>query len=339
MTLPYRTQVPLKPFNTFSLPASAEMYARASSDAEVAEALAFAEQKGMPVTLLGGGSNLLLTQDVEGLVVQVSTRGVNIIENRFDGAIVEAAAGEPWHPFVRHTLDLGLFGLENLSLIPGTVGAAPVQNIGAYGIELKDSFHSLMALDRRTGDMVEMSADDCEFGYRESRLKAELDRWAILRVRFKLNRQADLRLDYGPIRQRLASWKIEDPSPLDVSRAICEIRSEKLPDPLVLPNAGSFFKNPIVPETQAQQLRFEYPDMVMYPQADGTVKLAAGWLIDSLGWRGYRLGDVGVHENQALVLVNHGDANGMDVMMLAGRIKASVSACYGVELEIEPRVI
>jgi UDP-N-acetylmuramate dehydrogenase len=253
--------------------------------------------------------------------------------------LVEAEAGEPWHPFVQWTLAQGLVGLENLSLIPGTVGAAPVQNIGAYGVELKDLFAGLTALDRHTGELREFSLEECGFAYRDSLFKRESGRWLILRVRFALSRSAALHLDYGPVRQRLAEQGIDAPTALDVGQAICAIRSEKLPDPAVLGNAGSFFKNPVVPAALAQRLRAEHADLVGYPQADGQVKLAAAWLIERAGWKGFREGDAGVHRLQALVLVNYGSATGAQLLALAQRIQADIAQRFAVELEIEPNVL
>ncbi|MCY1519648.1 UDP-N-acetylenolpyruvoylglucosamine reductase [compost metagenome] len=253
--------------------------------------------------------------------------------------LVEAEAGEPWHPFVQWTLQQGFAGLENLSLIPGTVGAAPMQNIGAYGVELKDVFAGLTALDRQSGELREFSLADCAFAYRDSLFKREAGRWVILRVRFALSRTAALHLEYGPVRQRLAEQGITRPTAVDVSRAICAIRSEKLPDPAVLGNAGSFFKNPLVSAELAQRLCAEHAGLVAYPQADGLVKLAAGWLIERAGWKGYREGDAGVHRLQALVLVNYGQASGLQLLALAQRIQADIALRFAVTLEIEPNVL
>ena len=253
--------------------------------------------------------------------------------------MVEAEAGEPWHPFVQWSLAQGLAGLENLSLIPGTVGAAPMQNIGAYGVEIKDVFAGLTALDRQSGELREFALEECAFAYRDSLFKQQPGRWLILRVRFALSRKTALHLDYGPVRQRLQAEGIEQPTASDVSRAICAIRSEKLPDPALLGNAGSFFKNPLVPAERAERIRAEHADLVSYPGADGQVKLAAGWLIERAGWKGFREGDAGVHRLQALVLVNYGAATGAQLLALARRIQADILARFGVELEIEPNIL
>lgn len=331
--------VQLAPFNTFGVAATAEHFVQVHSDAELVEALALATERGWPVQVIGGGSNLLLSADVPGLVVRMASLGKRIVREEAGQVLVEACAGEPWHPFVQWSLAQGLVGLENLSLIPGTVGAAPMQNVGAYGVEVKDVFASLAALDRHSGEVHELAGEACAFGYRDSVFKQQPGRWVILRVRFALARQAPLHLDYGPIRERLALLGIEQPTALDVSQAICAIRQEKLPDPAVLGNAGSFFKNPVVPAAQAEALKARYPGLPSYPAGPGQAKLAAGWLIDQAGWRGHRDGAVGVHVHQALVLVNHGGGTGQQVLALAQRIQASVQARFGVSLEMEPNLL
>lgn len=339
MSLRVRQRVSLKAYNSFAVEASARLFAEAHDDDEVRQALACAVEQGLPLLLLGGGSNLLLTADVEALVLRMASRGIRVIQDDGERVLIEAEAGEPWHPFVQWTLQQGLVGLENLSLIPGTVGAAPMQNIGAYGVELKDVFAGLTALDRHSGELREFDLADCGFAYRDSLFKRETGRWVILRVRFALSRTAPLHLDYGPVRQRLAEQGVEVPTAADVSRAICAIRSEKLPDPAVLGNAGSFFKNPLVSAELAQRLRAEHVDLVAYPQADGLVKLAAGWLIERAGWKGFREGDAGVHRLQALVLVNYGQASGRQLLALAQRIQADIAQRFAVVLEIEPNVL
>lgn len=339
MSLQLHERYSLKPFNTFGIDAQARLFTEVSSDDQVREALALAAQRGLPVLVLGGGSNLLLTRDVEALVLRMGSRGLRILGEEGDQVLVEAEAGEPWHPFVQWTLAQGLAGLENLSLIPGTVGAAPMQNIGAYGVEIKDVFAGLTALDRQTGALREFNLADCAFAYRDSLFKQQAGRWLILRVRFALRRTAQLHLEYGPVRQRLQAQGIDSPTPSDVSRAICAIRSEKLPDPAELGNAGSFFKNPLVPVALAKRLRAEHADLVSYAAGEGQVKLAAGWLIERAGWKGFRDGDAGVHRLQALVLVNYGGASGAQLLQLAQRIQADIAARFSVHLEIEPNLI
>lgn len=339
MSLQVRQGVSLKPYNSFAVEALASHFAEAESDQQVQQALAYAQAEQLPLLLLGGGSNLLLTRDVEALVLRMASRGIRVVEDDGERVLIEAEAGEPWHPFVQWTLAQGMAGLENLSLIPGTVGAAPVQNIGAYGVELKDVFSSLTALDRHSGELRQFSLEDCAFAYRDSLFKRETGRWIILRVRFALRRSAALHLDYGPVRQHLAEQGISAPTAQDVSQAICAIRREKLPDPAELGNAGSFFKNPVVSAELAAQLRSVHADLVAYAQADGRVKLAAGWLIERAGWKGFREGDAGVHRLQALVLVNYGQATGAQLLALAQRIQVDIAARFGVELEIEPNVL
>ncbi|GLZ24127.1 UDP-N-acetylenolpyruvoylglucosamine reductase [Stutzerimonas stutzeri] len=336
MSLSLRRDFSLKPFNSFGIEAKARLFGEAHDDDEVREALRIAAREGLPLLPIGGGSNLLLTGDVEALVLRMASRGIRLLADEGGRVLIEAEAGEPWHAFVLATLEMGLAGLENLSLIPGTVGAAPMQNIGAYGVEIKDLFAGLTALDRQTGELRDFSLEECAFGYRDSRFKREAGCWLILRVRFALSRAAKLQLDYGPLRQKLAEQGVTAPTPADVSRAVCAIRSEKLPDPRELGNAGSFFKNPLVSAETAHALRAAYPDLVAYPQDAGLVKLAAGWLIERAGWKGFRDGDAGVHRLQALVLVNYGSASGAQLLALARRIQADIARRFGVELDIEP---
>lgn len=338
MTLQLQERISLKPYNTFGVEVSARWFAQAHDDAEVRAGIAAAVEKGLPLMVIGGGSNLLLTRDVEALVLRMASRGVRVVSDDGERVVVEAEAGEVWDDVVRWTLGQGFGGLENLSLIPGTVGAAPMQNIGAYGVEIKDVFAGLTALDRQSGELREFSLEDCAFAYRESRFKREPGRWLILRVRFALSRAAKLHLDYGPVRQRLTEEGVTAPTAADVSRVICAIRREKLPDPAVLGNAGSFFKNPVVSADQAAALRQRYSDLVAYPQGDDQSKLAAGWLIDKAGWKGFRDGAAGVHAQQALVLVNYGGATGAQLHALAQRIRDDIQQRFGVELEMEPNL-
>ncbi len=336
MSLQVQPQVSLKPFNTFGVDVRAQLFAEAHSDVDVREALAYATSHDVPLLVIGGGSNLLLTADIPALVLRMATRGIRVLSDDGNRVVIEAEAGEPWHPFVQHTLAQGFSGLENLSLIPGTVGAAPMQNIGAYGVEIKDVFAGLTALDRQTGELRDFSLEECNFAYRDSVFKQQPGRWLILRVRFALDRVAHLHLEYGPVRQRLTEQGIEQPTPTDVSRAICSIRSEKLPDPAVLGNAGSFFKNPLVSAAVVAQIKAQHPDLVAYAQPDGQMKLAAGWLIERAGWKGFREADAGVHKLQALVLVNYGAATGLQLLDLAQRIQKDIAERFNVELEMEP---
>ncbi|WP_159811487.1 UDP-N-acetylmuramate dehydrogenase [Pseudomonas sp. 18058] len=336
MSLQVQSQVSLKPFNSFGVDVRAQLFAEAHNDGDVREALAYAVAHDVPLLVIGGGSNLLLTADIPALVLRMATRGIRVISDDGNRVVIEAEAGEPWHPFVQHTLALGFSGLENLSLIPGTVGAAPMQNIGAYGVEIKDVFAGLTALDRQTGELRDFTLEECNFAYRDSLFKQQPGRWLILRVRFNLDRVAHLHLEYGPVRQRLTEQGIEQPTPTDVSRAICSIRSEKLPDPAVLGNAGSFFKNPLVSAAIVAQIKAQHPDVVAYAQPDGQMKLAAGWLIERAGWKGFREADAGVHKLQALVLVNYGAATGLQLLDLAQRIQKDIAERFNVDLEMEP---
>ncbi|ATR84202.1 UDP-N-acetylmuramate dehydrogenase [Pseudomonas defluvii] len=338
MSVQVLSGVSLKPYNTFGIDVRAAHFAEAHTDAEVREVLAHAAAQQWPVLVIGGGSNLLLTANIDALVLRMASKGVRILADDGQRVIVEAEAGEPWHAFVQWTLAQGLSGLENLSLIPGTVGAAPMQNIGAYGVEIKDVFVGLTALDRQTGELHEFALEDCAFAYRDSLFKRNPGRWLILRVRFALSRVMHLHLDYGPVRQRLSEQGIEQPTAQNVSDAICSIRREKLPDPAELGNAGSFFKNPVVSAALAEHIRQAHPGLVAYPQADGRVKLAAGWLIELAGWKGYRDGDAGVHRLQALVLVNYGQASGAQLHRLAQKIQVDILERFGVELEMEPNL-
>ena len=338
MTLQLQADVSLKPYNSFGVDVRAQWFAEAHSDDDVHQALAYAAQHQLPLLVIGGGSNLLLTADIQALVLRMGTRGIRLLSDDGVNVLIEAEAGEPWHPFVLSTLAQGWSGLENLSLIPGTVGAAPMQNIGAYGVEIKDVFAGLTALDRETGERREFSLQECQFGYRDSLFKHAAGRWLILRVRFALSRVEHLHLGYGPVATRLTEQGVEQPTAMDVSRAICDIRSEKLPDPHVLGNAGSFFKNPLVSAALAAELKLLHPGLVSYPQTDGQVKLAAGWLIEAAGWKGFRDQDAGVHRLQSLVLVNYGAASGLQLLSLARRIQADILQRFSVELEMEPNL-
>jgi len=338
MTGQWQEQVSLKPYNTFGIDVKARYFSQVQDDQQVRQALGQAQQRGLPVLVIGGGSNLLLTRDIDALVLHMASRGCRVLSDDGEHVVVEAEAGEPWHVFVQWTLAQDFCGLENLSLIPGTVGAAPMQNVGAYGVEIKDVFAGLTALDRETGELHDFGLAECAFGYRDSLFKRNPGRWLILRVRFALSRTLQAHLDYGPVRQRLAEQGVAEPTAQAISDAICSIRREKLPDPVELGNAGSFFKNPVVSAGLVERIRAQYPAVVAYPQADGQVKLAAGWLIEQAGWKGHRDGDAGVHRLQSLVLVNYGHASGAQMHALAQQIQADILERFGVELEMEPNL-
>ena len=332
--------VSLAQLNSFGFAVSARYFLRAETVGDIQQALAFIDQHSLPLLILGGGSNLVFSDDYPGLVLQLALTGIEVLDDGPDDCLIKSAAGENWHQLVNWTLQQGYYGLENLSLIPGSVGAAPIQNIGAYGVELNSVFESLTAIDRSTGEEVVLGPAECAFGYRDSVFKgAGKERYIVTAVTLKLTKQPNLDTRYGVISDELNRMGVEQPDPAAVAEAVCRIRRSKLPDPEVLGNAGSFFKNPVVSEQHYQSLRKRFPELVSYPLADGQVKLAAGWLIDQLGWKGKRAGDVGVHDKQALVLVNHGGGNGKDVLMLARDISDSVNETYGIELEIEPMVV
>lgn len=329
---------PLARFNTFGIDARARFFAAPASEAELAALLCSVTARNLPLMVLGGGSNIILGGDVAGLVIHPDMRGIACVGETATHRLVEAGAGEPWHDFVQYTLAQGWYGLENLSLIPGTVGASPIQNIGAYGVEVTDRLHSLTAMEIATGRLREFAHDDCRFGYRDSVFKQELrDRYIITRVRFALQKVPAVKTDYGDIQRELAAAGIERPTPRQVAAAVIAIRRRKLPLPSVLGNAGSFFKNPVVPKQKLEALRAHWPELVAYPQGE-QAKLAAGWLIEQAGWKGRCIGPVGSYEKQALVLVNHGGATGADVLAVAHAIQASVREQFGVELEMEPQV-
>ncbi|WP_256364453.1 UDP-N-acetylmuramate dehydrogenase [Rhizobacter sp. Root404] len=332
--------VSLKPYNSFSLPAVAGTLVRIASDADVRRVVDDPVLGSAPKFVLGGGSNIILTRDMPQIVLKVEVRGIRLVEERADAWIVEAGAGENWHDLVAHTLAHGWPGLENLALIPGTVGASPVQNIGAYGVELKDRFESLDAVDLVTGRTQTLFADTCAFGYRDSVFKNALaNRTVITRVRFRLPRPWQPVLGYLDIERRMAETGIHAPNAQQVFDWICAIRRAKLPDPAVIGNAGSFFKNPIVTPEQCRDIIGRDPEIVHYPLPDGSIKLAAGWMIDACGWKGKHVGQAAVYEKQALVLVNRGGAIGSEVMLLAGAIQESVYGRFGIRLEPEPLVV
>lgn len=294
--------------------------------------------------ILGSGSNVLLvTQHLPAaLLVELRGRRVlasNVVQPGNNTVLVEAASGENWHEFVQWTLDQGLFGLENLSLIPGTCGAAPIQNIGAYGVELADTLHSVQAMDRTTGQLHELNTADCQFAYRTSRFKTEPRKWLVVAIRLALHRQSRLQTGYGDIERALNEAGVEHPSGHDISRAVCSIRRSKLPDPAVLGNAGSFFKNPVLSKLDFELKSAALQDIPSWEMPNGDVKLAAGALIDACGFKGIRRGDAGIHEKHALVLVNHGNASGEDIWQLATEVQQAVASRFGVQLDPEPAVI
>ncbi|MBY0573751.1 MAG: UDP-N-acetylmuramate dehydrogenase [Undibacterium sp.] len=333
--LDIQTQYPLKNHNSFGIAAKAELFLCVSSLEQLRQVASQACL--LPRLVLGGGSNLILSDELPYLVLQMALKGRAIIASDENFTLVEVAAGENWHEFVQWTLAQGLGGLENLSLIPGTVGAAPIQNIGAYGAELQDYFLDLTVFDFATAQMRVMSKEDCQFGYRDSIFKRDTSKdLVITSLRFALPKVWQARLSYGDIAQLLQQRGITRPSAQDVSDTVMTIRQSKLPDPQVLGNAGSFFKNPMVDSPTRERLLQTYPHLVSYVQGEGRYKLAAGWLIEQCGWKGRHSGAVGVYEKQALVLVNLGGATGSDVRRVAQEIQADVWHKFAVALEVEP---
>jgi len=332
--------VSLRGYNTFRLPAVAQTLVRITGDADVRRVVDHPELGLAAKFILGGGSNIILTRDMPQVVLKVEVRGMRLVQERADAWIVEAGAGESWHDLVAWTLEQGWPGLENLALIPGTVGAAPVQNIGAYGLELKDRFESLDAVDLVTGRSVTLGPQICAFGYRDSVFKHSLaGRTLITRVRFRLPRPWQPVLGYLDIERKMREAGVAAPSPRQIFDWVCAIRRAKLPDPALIGNAGSFFKNPVVTTEQCRDIIGRDPEIVHYPMPDGTVKLAAGWMIDACGWKGKSVGQAAVYERQALVLVNRGGAIGAEVMTLARAIQESVYGRFGIRLEPEPVVV
>ena len=338
--LDIQPQYSLRALNTFGIDAKAAYYLEVSDVAQLHALYRDPSVRAMPRLILGGGSNVLITQDFSGLVLHIATLGTAVTGEDEQQVFVTAQAGENWSAFVQWTLAQGLPGLENLSLIPGSVGASPIQNIGAYGSELVDFFDSLTAFDMASGELLHLSKADCAFAYRDSVFKHALrDRAIILEVRFALPKSWQPNLRYAELAAELASRGIANANAQEIADAVIAIRTRKLPDPAKVGNAGSFFKNPVVSSEQRNSLLAQHPALVSYPQADGRYKLAAGWLIDQCGWKGKSIGAAGVHENQALVLVNLGGASGADLLHLANKIRNDVKEKYGVMLEAEPVIV
>jgi UDP-N-acetylmuramate dehydrogenase len=329
----------LKAFNTFGVDAKANEFVAFSSVEQLEHIAKQHLASGSPYLILGAGSNILFTQDYNGLVLKNEILGIQVIEENDEFVFVKAGAGVNWHQFVLHCIEHDWGGVENLSLIPGTVGAAPVQNIGAYGVEIKDVFHSLHSFDIKQQRLIEFSNADCAFGYRNSVFKQSYKgAMVICDVVFKLTKKHVVKIGYGAIKDQLVSHGISAPTIRDVSNAVIAIRSSKLPDPNEIGNAGSFFKNPVVEKSFFEHLHKCYPDVVAYPSGSD-MKLAAGWLIEQAGWKGFHEGSVGCYDKQALVLVNFGGATGAEILALAKRIQASVKGKFDVELEMEVNII
>jgi len=333
--------ISLKSYNTFGINASAAFFATFTSISELYDMYDFqAAKTAPPVLVIGGGSNILFTQDYPGLVAKNELRGIQVVNQDEKNIYVRAEAGENWHKFVLFCIENNFGGVENLSLIPGSVGAGPMQNIGAYGVEIKDVFDHLEAYNIHEKKIETFSAADCEFGYRESVFKRKYKgEYVITSVTFKLNKQPVFNTDYGAIQQELDKMSVRELSIQAISQAVVNIRQSKLPDPKEIGNAGSFFKNPTIPVLQFEDLKNQFPAIVGYPANDQKVKVAAGWLIEQCGWKGYRKGDAGCHAKQALVLVNYGKAQGSEIYNLSTDIMKSVETTFGIALEREVNVV
>lgn len=335
MTLKIAENISLKPFNTLGLDVKARYLLTIEDIATLKEALAWASKEQVAVRVIGGGSNLILSKDIDGLVLLIRTQGMQIISQQASCCVIEIAAGVIWQDLVEWSVAQGLGGIENLSLIYGTVGAAPVQNIGAYGVEFKDVCHEVEALNRQTGQLHTFTATECQFSYRDSIFKQQTDQWIITKVRIRLDSQAPTHISYAALQQNLPT-QTDNLSYAEISQLVIKTRQQRLPDPSQLANVGSFFKNPIVSLEKANELKQHYTDLVIYPYQDQQVKLAAGWLLDKAGWKGYREAEVGTYPKQALVLVNYGKATAAEVLAFANKLQADVQQKFGILLELEP---
>ncbi|MCY7421264.1 MAG: UDP-N-acetylmuramate dehydrogenase [Chitinophagaceae bacterium] len=331
----------LKPYNTFGINVQAAYFSNFASLDELAELTEFCHKKNkLPQLVLGGGSNVLFTQDFRGIILKNELKGIDLIKEDLSYYYVKSAAGEDWHRFVLFCIDNNYAGVENLSLIPGNVGASPIQNIGAYGVETKDVFHELEAWHLQDKKLVTFAAEDCKFAYRDSVFKTKYKgQYVITSVTFRLLKQPVYQTNYGAIEQELTAMGITELSIKAISDAVIKIRKSKLPDPEVIGNAGSFFKNPTIPASRFESLKITHPTLPGYPAVDDLVKIPAGWLIEQCGWKGYRKGDAGCHEKQALVLVNYRNASGIDIYTLSNEIMHSVETTFGILLEREVNII
>jgi UDP-N-acetylmuramate dehydrogenase len=332
--------ISLLPYNTFSVEANARYFCAVETVEDLQSIIHEPFFLSYPTLMLGGGSNLLFTKNWDGLVAKINLMGIEVLRKNEEHVWVKSGAGENWNSFVQWCIQKNYAGLENLSLIPGNVGASPMQNIGAYGVEIKDCFDSLEAVDLKTGDVITFNSSECQFGYRESVFKRALKgQYAITSVTFKLNLKPEYKIGYGAIEQELERMKVQELSIQAISKAVINIRQSKLPDPKILGNAGSFFKNPSISEAKFKALHHQYPEIPNYPSSNGQVKLAAGWLIEQCGWKGKRINTCGVHEKQALVIVNYGGANGNEIYNLSSEVLSAVKQKFDVTLEREVNII
>ncbi len=331
--------ISLKQLTTFGCDEIGRYFTRITTAAALTEAINWCDEKHLPFLVIGTGSNILFTKPFEGLILKMGITGINKTNETATDVFLTVGAGENWHHFVSYCVQKSWGGIENLSLIPGTVGASPIQNIGAYGVEVQECIESVTAFDTHTKTWITLNNNQCAFGYRNSLFKKEKNRYLITTVQFVLKKQAQLRTDYGSIKEKLHEKNIKNPSLADLSNAIIQIRTSKLPDPATLGNAGSFFKNPSINKINFEKLKLKFPEMIAYPISDDTYKLAAGWLIEDCGWKGVRKGNVGCFDKQSLVLVNYGQATGKEIYDFSEEIIQSVLAKFDVLLEREVNIL
>lgn len=333
------TNQSLLKYNTFGIDVNAKFFAIINNIDDLLSIIGDSYYSSMPVLVLGGGSNILFTHDFNGIVLKNNLKGISVVDENENEIILEVGAGENWHEFVLYCVSKNYGGVENLSLIPGNVGASPMQNIGAYGVEIKDLVNKVKFIDLKSGLFEELTNEECEFDYRSSIFKTRYkNQKFITHVRFKLNKRPVFNTSYGAIEEELKKLDLK-PSVENISRAVINIRKSKLPDPEVIGNAGSFFKNPIVTVEKAEKLKIEFPEIPLYPSGDSAMKVAAGWLIEKAGWKGKRINNFGVHQKQALVLVNYGGSQGTEINNLADQIKENIKEKFDVELEKEVNIL
>lgn len=331
--------VSLLRFNTMAVDVSARYFCEFSEHEQLPQLIEFSRQHSLPFLVLGGGSNIVLRDDFPGLVIKNNLQGITQQEAS-EQVILKVAAGENWHQLVMYCLQNNLYGIENLALIPGSAGAAPIQNIGAYGVELSNVLESVTGWDCQTACWRQLSSNECELGYRDSIFKHALKgRFIITEISLRMHKTPRVNISYGALASALNDKGLVKPSPQQVAETVIAIRKDKLPDPAQLPNAGSFFKNPVVSKKQANALKLKFPGLVAYPQSDGSEKLAAGWLLEHAGWKGKRLGKVGMHQLQSLVMVNYDNGSGDDIVKLAAAIQADIQALFGLSLMVEPDTV
>jgi UDP-N-acetylmuramate dehydrogenase len=333
------SNISLKPYHSFACQETASHFTIITSEKDIEAVVNWRKNNQQPLLILGSGSNVLFTKNFEGMVAKMELMGIKKLSETPSEVLLEVGAGENWHYFVSYCVQKGWGGIENLSLIPGTVGACPIQNIGAYGVEVKDTIKCVSAYDITNETWVTLNNNECNFGYRTSLFKNSNNRYIISKVQFTLQKQPTLKTDYGVIREVLHDKNIKHPSLMDISNAIIQIRTEKLPDPKKIGNAGSFFKNPIIPIDQFEQLKSEFPKMIAYPISDTSYKIAAGWLIEACGWRGIQKGNVGCYEKQALVIVSYGALTGKEIFEFSELIIQSVHVKFGITLEREVNIL